>query len=277
MSESQNEKPMADQISDALMPQQREEMEPPQSLEVTQETLMNDAAENEQETEMTVKPEWDTTTNNVPSPIDPLAAGGLAMMQDAQSRFGDQPPQNQKPANPEKYPSHRPKSTPVSNTTPPPATGRSIQASAESRPQTAMEAMMHRTDERTLKLMQSDVRTGALLGNTISGGSEPLRRFVDRGQTFSINWVRQMLLAIVPEYLPHFPQWKIPGGVQLEKLIYDIATGPGYVESKWGALSVILGDSRDNTEFAAGVLCFLAMADAINVMGRVRAEMDGLL
>lgn len=235
MSENQNEKPMADQINDALMPQQREEMEPPQRA--NNEPNCNHPHTPQQQ----ALHDREVATNNVPlpSPINPLAAGGLAMMQDAQSRFGDPPPQSglEKPRkmNPAE------ETTLASNTTPLPATPISTPASQASLP----------------------------------SGVDSLRRFVDSNQ-FSVNWAQQQLLVIVPEYLPNFPQWKIPGGVQAEKLIYDIATGPGYVESKWGALSVILGDSRDNVEFAAGVLCFLAMADAINVVGRVRSEMDSI-
>jgi hypothetical protein len=100
-----------------------------------------------------------------------------------------------------------------------------------------------------------------------------LRRLLDfvYGTEFGIDWVRQSLtyISAVPNILPPSPQWKLPWGMDVAEVVFSVVKGIGYIALKWPGLKVVMGESEDNTEWCAKVLCTMALFDAIHVMGKM--------
>jgi hypothetical protein len=128
--------------------------------------------------------------------------------------------------------------TPASNIAPPPATAKCTQA-------------LQAQEDRPRK-------------------NENLRRLIDfvNGEMYSINWVRMHLMHIsrIPNALPSPTLWKIPGNLEVAKLVYDVVLSPGYVENLWPTLEILMGSSVDSTEWCAGVLTTLALFDSIRLL-----------
>lgn len=99
---------------------------------------------------------------------------------------------------------------------------------------------------------------------------ENLRRLKDyvNGELYSINWVRLHLIHMsrIPSALPSLTLWNLPGKFDVANFVYDVALSPGYVETKWPVLQVLLGSAIDNVEWAVGVLTTLALFDGINLL-----------
>ena len=97
-----------------------------------------------------------------------------------------------------------------------------------------------------------------------------LRRLVDflHGNVYSKRWVN-MHLGLVssnPKVIPAVTIWGIPGSFDKGQLVYEVATAPGYVEGVWPYLSMLMGRSVGNTEWAAMLLTTIALFDAIKIL-----------
>jgi len=97
-----------------------------------------------------------------------------------------------------------------------------------------------------------------------------LRRLVEyvAGKEFSPNWVRLHLVHIcrLPSVIPSISLWEGTTFDEMAKIIYDIIRSPGYIETCWPCLRKVMGSSKDNVEWCCGVLCTMALFDAIKFL-----------
>jgi len=97
-----------------------------------------------------------------------------------------------------------------------------------------------------------------------------LRRLLDYvyGPEFSLNWVRLHLqnLSRIPEVIPVMTLWDVSPQLDIAQLIYDVIQSPGYVENVWPHLRIVMGSSRDNVRWTAGVCTTIALFDAIRLL-----------
>lgn len=97
-----------------------------------------------------------------------------------------------------------------------------------------------------------------------------LRRLIDfvNGPEFSGDWVHLHLghISRIPSVIPSITIWQ---GVSFEEVVgavYVTMKMAGYVENTWPILKIVMGSSRDNTEWTAGVLCTMALFDTIKIL-----------
>ena len=106
-----------------------------------------------------------------------------------------------------------------------------------------------------------------------------LRRLIDflHGNVYSKRWV-QMHLGLVsanPKVIPAVTIWGIPASFDKAQLVYEVATAPGYVEGVWPYLSMLMGRSVGNTEWAAMLLTTIALFDSIKILPLVVKTDEG--
>jgi len=96
-----------------------------------------------------------------------------------------------------------------------------------------------------------------------------------KSEQFTPAWCMQRINVLLSgsPLIPLHTSWKTPPSTDLPRLVFDTIRGDGYVASKWESVALVLGQSVDNVEWAAGILCWLALADDIQLMGTVNAAM----
>jgi len=97
-----------------------------------------------------------------------------------------------------------------------------------------------------------------------------LQRLKDyvQGEEYSINWVRLHLsnLGRIPNVIPVMTLWDIPTWKDIPEDVYNVVMTDGYLENIWPSLRMIMGSSRDNLYWTAGVLTTMALFDAIRML-----------
>jgi len=99
-----------------------------------------------------------------------------------------------------------------------------------------------------------------------------LRRVLDfiAGPEFGPDWCRAHMMHIsrIPSVIPSPTAWDLPGKAkdELPLLIMTLMQQPGFVQSNWSTLEMLMGSCIDNTEWAVGVLCTIAIFDAIRMI-----------
>jgi len=94
-----------------------------------------------------------------------------------------------------------------------------------------------------------------------------LKEYV-RGDEYSINWVRLHLsnLGRIPNVIPVMNLWDVPASLDIPKAVYDVVLTDGYLENIWPSLSMVMGSSRDNLRWTAGVLTTMSLFDTIRML-----------
>lgn len=102
-----------------------------------------------------------------------------------------------------------------------------------------------------------------------------LIEFVRGGQPFCPDWVRQRLcgMELNSPLMPISTQWKMPVKDDLADLIYKKITSEGYVENRFPSLEIVMGDSIDNHEWCAAVLCLFGMIDVLVFLGQFKKSL----
>ena len=97
-----------------------------------------------------------------------------------------------------------------------------------------------------------------------------LRRLIEyvNSSVFNVNWVRMHLVHVVqnPTVVPSFTLWDGVSTDRVSRIVYDTIRMRGYVENTWPSLRMVMGTSRDNIEWAANVLCTIALFDVIRIL-----------
>jgi hypothetical protein len=103
-----------------------------------------------------------------------------------------------------------------------------------------------------------------------TGADHNLRRLQDfiAGPEFNVNWVRLSLTntARIPNVIPSPTLWAIPANLDVAQRIHDVLVSPGYVESVWPALRLVMGNSIDNVYWTAGVLSTFGLFDVVRLL-----------
>ena len=97
-----------------------------------------------------------------------------------------------------------------------------------------------------------------------------LRRLIEyiHSGEYSITWVQLHITSIssFPRVLPTPTIWDIPNDYDVAKLVYEVVLQPGFIETVWPYLRLLLGSSKDNVNWAAGVLTTIALFEAIKLL-----------
>lgn len=145
---------------------------------------------------------------------------------------------------------------PVSNTDLQPATKPSSPELSESPPQEGRKKRLERQriDEENRR-HEDEVKMQSLLD------------FVNSSE-FSIDWCRMHLLEIsrIPNVVPSPTIWDLPPQIDVAKVVFDVVKSAGFVENSWPSLQVVMGSSVDNVLWSCGVLCTMAIFDAIKLL-----------
>ncbi len=95
------------------------------------------------------------------------------------------------------------------------------------------------------------------------GNEATLRRLKEYivSEEYNVNWVRLHLthLGRIPSAIPVMTLWEVPPSIDIPQLIYDTVHTAGYLENIWPALSIVMGSSRDNLAWTAGVMTTMAL------------------
>lgn len=119
------------------------------------------------------------------------------------------------------------------------------------------------------ELMESDL--SKTIDNIGQSNKDPhLRRLVEfiNDSGITVDWVRLHLghVSRIPSVIPSITLWNGPSFEDVAKNVYLTIVALGYVENTWPILKMVMGSSVDNVEWAAGVLCTIALFDTIRVM-----------
>ena len=101
----------------------------------------------------------------------------------------------------------------------------------------------------------------------------PLRRlkvYITSGE-YSVTWVQLHITSIssFPRVLPTPTIWDIPNDYDVAKLVYGVVLQPGFIDTVWPYLRLLLGSSKDNVNWAAGVLTTIALFQAIQLLPHI--------
>ncbi len=98
----------------------------------------------------------------------------------------------------------------------------------------------------------------------------PLKKLIDYIQSneYSQTWIQLHVTSIssYPRVLPTPTIWDVPNDFNIAQLIYEVVLQPGFVENTWPYLRLLLGNSKDNTTWAAGILTTLALFEVIKTL-----------
>jgi len=198
-------------------------------------------------------------TTAVTPPLPEIPENGVAKMQEAMGKYGDQEPI---PMTPQPRKKEDQGKTFVSNLTAPVSNTIPLPANSDS----------------TLELPASPriLEFPAPL-KIVEKEQKPLLDFIE-SSSFSPNWTRQQLLKFDSgENLWPSPNiWHLPPQTDLGKMMFDVVRSPDYVQKNWPALRVVMGNCIDNTEWTCGVLCFFALCSVLGILGRVQEAFDDL-
>jgi hypothetical protein len=101
-------------------------------------------------------------------------------------------------------------------------------------------------------------------------GETHLRRLIEyvNSEMYTSEWVRLHLMNItaIPKMIPSPILWDLPGDKDISWVVYNVAKQAGYIENVWPSLKILMGDSKDNTEWCCGVLTTMALFDAIRLL-----------
>jgi len=100
-----------------------------------------------------------------------------------------------------------------------------------------------------------------------------LKEYV-RGEEFSINWVRLHLsnLGRIPNVIPVMNLWDVPASLDIPKAVHDVVLTDGYLDNIWPSLSMVMGSSKDNLRWTAGVLTSFALFDTIRFLSTYKEK-----
>ena len=105
------------------------------------------------------------------------------------------------------------------------------------------------------------------LMSELNDGGINLRRLIEyvHSSEFSTDWVRMhhCWISRVPSVIPRLTTWDLPNNVDVYKIIYETILMPGYIETCWPSLKLVMNTSIDNVEWTAGVLTTIALFDVI--------------
>lgn len=96
---------------------------------------------------------------------------------------------------------------------------------------------------------------------------QSLRDFL-HGDGFNKTSVQYIVAEIcsIQGSLPYPNTWLIPKQVDMIQLVYDIIIGTGYLSEIWPTLKIIMGTSIGNLKWAANIVTFLALHDALRLL-----------
>ncbi len=94
-----------------------------------------------------------------------------------------------------------------------------------------------------------------------------LKVYITSGE-YSVTWVQLHITSIssFPRVLPTPTIWDIPNDYDVAKLVYGVVLQPGFIDTVWPYLRLLLGSSKDNVNWAAGVLTTIALFEAIKLL-----------
>jgi len=108
------------------------------------------------------------------------------------------------------------------------------------------------------------------LMSELNDGGINLRRLIEyvHSSEFSTDWVRMhhCWISRVPSVIPRLTMWDLPNNVDVYKIIYETILMPGYIETCWPSLKLVMNTSIDNVEWTAGVLTTIALFDVIQTL-----------
>jgi hypothetical protein len=215
------------------------------------------------------------------TPSGPVPASPYSMMQRAQERLGDQYPESEEP------PQSKSEMMPMD---------RIIKEEQEAGVEVDYSDLLSDTNQMETQMTIQEIPPASTtssppvnIGSTPESPAKPsgtdrttklrsaLLEFL-KSETFSPDWVRQQLnvMETGSALLPPSTSWLVPSSVNLSAVIYEIVLNHGYVDAKWPALELIMGNSLDNTTWTAAVLCFFAFGDAAVVLGKTRAMLSNM-
>lgn len=89
-----------------------------------------------------------------------------------------------------------------------------------------------------------------------------------REDGFVVSTVAMNILLICgqPIVSPTTTTWMVPKGTDVPKLVYTLLLTPGYLESIWPSLKVMLGLSSGNAAWASGVATTIAFFDTVKML-----------
>lgn len=97
-----------------------------------------------------------------------------------------------------------------------------------------------------------------------------LRRLVEyiHSEEYSIAWTQLHITSIssFPRVLPTPTLWDIPSSIDIARLVYELVMQPGFVENTWPYIRLLMGSSRDNTQWSATVLTSVALFEAVKCL-----------
>jgi hypothetical protein len=131
------------------------------------------------------------------------------------------------------------------------------------------------SDENLTKVA-GDIKKAALLKNFDEWGPKnppaediELIKFMEYldGDNFAYSSVAFQLRAICgnPQVIPVMSQWQIPPALDVTRLVYDILLSPGYIESIWPVLKILLGTNIGNSVWTGNIATTLAVFDAMKL------------
>lgn len=93
-----------------------------------------------------------------------------------------------------------------------------------------------------------------------------LMEYLD-GDGFAYSSVAFQLRTICgnPQVIPTMSQWQIPPALDVTRLVYDILMSPGYIESIWPILKILLGTNIGNSVWTGNIAITLALFDALKL------------
>lgn len=120
-----------------------------------------------------------------------------------------------------------------------------------------------------------DVKLMLKAGGDVEPGLRKLLEYV-HGNEYSSAWVQLHITSIssYPNVMPSPTLWDVPNDVDIAKLVYTVAVSPGYVETTWPYLRLLLGSSRDNVEWAVSVYTTLCLFETVKLLPLVDKNKD---
>ncbi len=89
---------------------------------------------------------------------------------------------------------------------------------------------------------------------------------LDNGFTVAGVAMHIVVLCAQPMVTPATPDWDFVDRANVPDLVFGVLRQPGYLDGIWPSLKIVMGTSRGNSAWAAGVATTLAFFDVIRIL-----------